>query len=57
MPKFHAPINLTNNKLTNLANGTANTDAINLGQLNSALTNAVTGNMTNPGNMGGYLPV
>lgn len=57
MPKFHAPINLTNNKLTNLANGTANTDAINLGQLNSALTNAVTGNSTNPRNIGGYLPV
>lgn len=55
MPKFHAPINLTNNKLTNLANGTANTDAINLGQLNSALTGTVFGNST--AGTSGYIPV
>jgi hypothetical protein len=57
MPKFHAPINLTNNKLTNLANGTANTDAINLGQLNSALTGTVFGNSTANPNTSGYIPV
>jgi hypothetical protein len=46
MPKFHAPINLTNNKVTNLANGTASTDAINLGQLDAALGSVPSGTGT-----------
>jgi len=35
---FTGNLSLNSNKITNLANGTVNTDAVNLGQLNSSIT-------------------
>lgn len=42
-------LSLNSNKITNLANGSANTDAVNLGQLNSAITGLGFSNLSTNG--------
>ena len=42
-------VDMGGNKVTNVAAGTATTDAVNVGQLNSAISSALGGNTTTPG--------